>query len=243
MFTSRPYLVSQRFTTDTSNAYDDNAPDDGPFVKHLANEVSKVNLFESTRVEAHPKIKSFPFRGDNLAHFIIRPPSQVHGIGQPPPGRLHVSFQFTIRSGCSVQVVSTGAGSIDVFIVMNHAGYTPPPLPRRNDRPWPKSELEDLNSRAGDAYHWGEGISAVLQEVLGHGVIGIPIVEAILNRDIMSDEYDITGLRALNILDASHPVSVFADSIPVGQGVTTNNNQPYPVFGWLEAKFAPLSNA
>jgi hypothetical protein len=242
MFTSRPYLVSQRFTTDTSKAYDDNAPADGPFVPHIANEIRKVNEFSSLRIEAHPKIKSFPFRGDNLAHFIIRPPPQARTIVHPPLGRLHVSFQFTVRTGCSVQVISTSSGSVDVFIVMNHAGYTPPFLPKRNDRSWSKSELEDLNSRAGDAYRWGEGISAVIQGVLGTGVIGIAVVEAILNRDILSDQYDVTGVRSVNILDVSHPVSAFADSIPFGQGVITNNNQPYPIFGWLEAKLVPPVN-
>src|SRR5438105_13652716 len=31
LFTSRPYLVSQRFTTNTDAIYDDAQPDDGPF--------------------------------------------------------------------------------------------------------------------------------------------------------------------------------------------------------------------
>jgi hypothetical protein len=241
MFTSRPFLVSQRFTTDTSNAYDDNAPDDGPFVSHMGNEIFKVNTARSLRVEAHPKIKSFPFRGTNLMHFIIRPPPLTGGpIGRPLPSRLQVSFQFAVRSPCSVQVTSLAANTVDVFIVLNSAGYTPPPLPRRNDSFWSKDQLNELSSRVGGVYKDAEILSGVFQAIISPiAAITIPIVEAILNKDILTDLYDMTDIRAVNILDASHAVTAFADSVPAGQGVITNNNQPYPVFGWLEARLVP----
>jgi len=41
-------------------------------------------------------------------------------------------------------------------------------------------------------------------------------------------------LRNTNLLDASQAVTAFGDSIPAGQGVTVNDEQPFPVFGWLE---------
>jgi hypothetical protein len=43
LFTSRPYLVSQRFTTDTGKIYDDAASDDGPFSPHMIREVVKAH--------------------------------------------------------------------------------------------------------------------------------------------------------------------------------------------------------
>jgi len=237
MFTSRPYLVGQRFTTDPSNAYDDNAAD-GTFVPHMANEIAKVNTARSLRVEAHPKIKSHPFRGANVMHFIIRPPPEAHVEG-PPPSRLQVSFQFTVRSGCAVQVTSTAAGTIDVFIVMNGAGYTPPPLPKRNDSFWSREQLEALSSKVGGVYKTADILSAVFQAVIG-SAITIPLVEAILNRDVLTDLYDTDDIRAINILDASHAVTADAVNIPAGQGVVTDDDQPYPVFGWLEARRVPL---
>ena len=94
LFTSRPFLTSQRFTTDnditdTVKIYDDTIPDDGRFVRHLANELIKVNdtipvlgiPIESTMVEAHPKKKSHPFQGLQLVHLVVRPPTPGGHIG------------------------------------------------------------------------------------------------------------------------------------------------------------------
>jgi hypothetical protein len=252
LFTSRPYLVSQRFTTDVNNAYDDTAADDGPFVPHLISEVGKVNSTilgiptESVLVEAHPKIKSHPFSGAYLAHFVVRPPTLVqpgHGPGHgvlggvvAPTQRLVVSFQFTVRSGCAVQVIPGGPNSVDVLIAMSHAGYTSPPLPERHGRRWSKDELSKLNPDAGSAYTDGEWISAVTQALnpLAGSVIGSAVAVAILERGIETDEYDCDPIKNVNTLNASHAVGAPADNIPVGPGVVQDDTQPYPVFGWLE---------
>jgi hypothetical protein len=152
LFTSRPYLVSQRFVpgSDVDTIYNDNATNDGPFFDHLKTELEHVAL-GSQLIEAHPKIKSFPFRGANVAQFIIRPPPETQTGHGDRLKFLQVAFRFTIRSGCTVQVTSDGS-SINVFITLNHINYTPPPLPSRGEHTWSEDELSALNERAKAAY-------------------------------------------------------------------------------------------
>jgi hypothetical protein len=247
LFTSRPYLVSQRFTTDTDKIYVDTASDDGAFVEHMAKELAKANtVILSTQVEAHPKIKSKPFQGVYLAHVVVRPPPSSGGVGIGGAGtggvvqtdRLSVSFQFTVRSGCAVQVISRAADSVDVLIALNSAGYTSPDLPTRNERTWTRDDIAQLDPNAGDWYLKAEVWSAIVH-LLGLGAILTPVVGAILARGIKTDQYDTSKMTSVNILDASRAVTAFADNIPSGQGVVQNDNQPYPIYGWLELRYVP----
>jgi hypothetical protein len=104
LFTSRPYLVGQRFTLNTDQIYD-SAGDDGAVLEHFAKEYTKIHTGLSFQVSAHPKIKSHPFRGVHLLRIKVRPPALegpgIPGVMRP---RLAVSLQFTVRSGCAVQV-------------------------------------------------------------------------------------------------------------------------------------------
>ena len=76
LFMSRPFLPGQTYTIDVNSAYDDSAADDGPFLSHLVNELKKIIFFGSGRVETHPKIKSFPFKGCYSLQMIVRPPAK-----------------------------------------------------------------------------------------------------------------------------------------------------------------------
>src|SRR5439155_129487 len=84
--------------------------DEFELVTQTIQEVEKVivPIPLSTQVEMHSKIKSLPFRDALTARFIVRPPPGSRSTG--PRGRIEVltvHFQFTIRSGCSVQLQST----------------------------------------------------------------------------------------------------------------------------------------
>ena len=274
LFTSRPYLVGQHFTTNPDHAYDDADPaDDGTFVDHMVHEFKNVNdtflgiPTSSTFVEAHPKIKSTPYAGAFVAHLVVRAPtaqpaqgggvvhpthghpgqsgvSHVPGAGAgaaqaqklkvPPiedPLRPHlsVSFQFTVRTGCAVEVIQTEPDTAEVFITFGHAPFSPP-LPPRRERTWSKDELAAINSEATAAFLGVELISGLIQAIspLHGSVVGAAVVEEILSRGIKTDEYDTGPLRNINTLDASHVVATGTN------GVVTDDNQPYPVFGWLE---------
>lgn len=292
LFTSRPYLVGQHFTTDQNNAYSDVDPaDDGPFVDHMVNEYLKVNdtlpiiglptpWEGSSMVEAHPKIKSSPYHGAFLAHLVVRPPgatvapiaappaaaaaeAPAAGLAHVPPAvltrlaeagwapaapaeaaavrvnlpprpdsrQLQISYQFTVRTGCAVEITSTEPDTIDVFIAFGHG--VSPPLPPGNERTWSKDELAAIDSDATTAFLGVDLISGLIQ-ALKLNPIGIGVVEEILSRGIKTYEYDTGPLRSVNILDHNHAVGVTARQLPNTEGVITDNNQPYPVFGWLE---------
>ena len=239
VFTSRPYLPGQTYAVDTENVYDDSTDDDGAFYDHILKEVLKVNAHLSFLVEAHPKIKSHPFLGAHLAHFIIRPPDlgRFHNPVVAPP-TLGVSFHFTVRSGCAVQVISSAPDTIDVFIAMSHAGYIPPPLPNRQGRRVSREELSRLSDDAGNAYLAVDALSSAAQLLLPGGVLSSLIVALLLARGIETDQY--ASLPAVNVLDTRNAVmNAPASAIPSGLGVTQDDGQPFPVFGWLDVKPIP----
>lgn len=227
--TSRPFLVGQRFTTDTGTIYEDDQPDDGPFFPHMIREVVKANdtllgiPTASVQVEAHPKIKSYPFKGSYEMHLIVRPPAAAGGLGNlgggaVAQGQLAVAFQFTVRSGCTVQVkpMDGEAGAIDITIKLDQSTYIPPQLPTRNERTWSRDELGQLNPAAADAYisaeEWSAGIHALYPQ-LG-SVVGAGVSTLILERGIKTDEYDTRGMTATNLLDSSRAVGAPVNNIP-----------------------------
>jgi len=249
LFTSRPYLVGQRFTTNTDTIWDDSDPGDGPFFSHFVEEVKKVNdtllgiiPLGSTQVEAHPKIRSKPFQGAYTAHFVVRSPFVPVGAHHSvPPAHIVVSFQFTVRTGCGVQVTSSGPDSVDIIITMDSESYKPPTPLNRRERTWTRDELVELDPSANDGYLDALKLSAVIQATgftthsgIPGGALGFAEAFAVLGRGIKTDEYDIDEIRNVNLLDASRAVTASGDSIPPGQGVIVNDDQPFPVSGWLE---------
>jgi hypothetical protein len=63
-------------------------------------------------------------------------------------------------------------------------------------------------------------------------------IEYILQRGFKVDAYD--PIPEINVLDLSHTVfNTLPEDIPSGAGVVVDNTQPYPIFGWLDAKWIP----
>jgi len=247
LFTSRPFLVGHTYTVDTSQIYNDNAADDGTFYLHMIHEVAKVlglsctvpDIPCSTLVEAHVKVKSHPFEGVQLLHFIVRAPSSPKFVDVLPM-KLAVSFHFTVRSGCAVQVTSSAADTIDVYVVMNSAGYHPPPLPARSTHNYSKDELNNLDNGAGSQIFDVQGVSDAIATLTGTIVKGI-VVNEILGRGVQGDLYASLS-NAVDMLSRTNAVEgAISNSIPANQGVTTDDNQPYPVTGWLEVKWVQPS--
>src|SRR6185312_7183226 len=107
-----------------TNAYLDSVDDDEPFLSHLINELVKVITLRSRMVEAHPKIKSAPFEGSYRFAVKVRPPERPRGAY-----RLAVSFQFTVRDGCSVAVTAADDETVEVVVTLESGKYKPPKLP------------------------------------------------------------------------------------------------------------------
>jgi hypothetical protein len=243
LFTSRPYLVGETFTPDTSAIYDDDSGNDGTFITHMGHEVAKVNTTflgiptESTGVEAHPKIKTLPFRGVHLMHFLVRPPARpALPFGQAAEAQhLEVSYCFTVRSGCAVEVTSSAPDTIDVWVGMNSTGYKKFPLPHNQGITWSRDELAALNSSGGTAYLGAEALSAYYQVVnpLG-GLIAAGVVDYILSNGVLTDSYDPSN-DLVNLLSTQGAVNNAAATNIPQTGITHNDGQPFPVYGWLQA--------
>jgi len=233
LFTSRPYLASQIYSTDLNKLYDDTSGDDGTFFAHLVKEIAKVVGHSSLLVEAHPKVKDHPFRGAHLLRLVIRPPSPADPVLAQ---QLSVSFHFTVRAGCAVQVSSSAPDTINVFIALSDGGYHPPPLPARSGKRYSREELDALSSGAGTQILELEALAGAAALLTG-GPLSTGEVEVVLGRGIQTDIYASVG-GAGEILSANNAVrDVPAISIPTGKGVTINENQPFPVVGWLEVKW------
>jgi hypothetical protein len=231
LITSRPYLVGQTFANSPgiNDIYNDSSGDDGHFLEHILTEVAKAEENLSLQVEAHPKIKQFPFQGVHLFELIVK-------TTQAPPivvshGSLVVSFHFTIRSGCTVEVAPNDSSSVKVYIVLNSAGYTPPNLPTRNDIHY---SLSELNSSFGPS-----GFTEILEGTGGllNAVVD-PTGALTLSKGLVTDKYD--SLPAIDFRKATAvnaAINVPGSAIPPGKGITVDNTQPFPITGWIEVGY------
>jgi hypothetical protein len=237
LFMSRPFLSGQTYTVDVNNIYDDSAPDDGPFITHLVNELFKVITFRSVMVETHPKIKSFPFKGSYSLQIIVSPPAK------PPKGKyeLVVSFQFTMRNGCQVAVTKGAGNSVAVTVTLDSGKYTPPPLPIRRNCVYSADELNSLAKGIGTDLIVGETLAPLVAALVSLPLAFIvAYVDIILARGLKLDAYE--PIPEVNILDASQAVlNAPVSNIPSGQGMVVDNTQPYPVYGWLDVKWIPAN--
>jgi hypothetical protein len=241
LFTSRPYLTGQTFCdSPDDDPYVDGQNDDGSLIDHLKSEVVEVEAFASSAVEAHPKIKSKPFEGVHLLHFVVRPPPRPPGFLDHPLN-LQISFQFTVRSSCAVQVSSDGT-SVDVFVALNGTAYQPPPLPPKQKVKWTLEQLQAMTP--GDVVGAAEGAKWDWRFVVPHLLLdlGVGLLRAasIIQDGVWTSQYDLGQLLGTPLLDRSRAILDAAPTtIPPNKGIVRDDNQPYPVYGWLEAKWVP----
>ena len=124
-------------------------------------------------------------------------------------------------------------------IAFSDAEFVPPPLPDRKEREYGTRELETLAKFGGVGLLGADALATAVASIIG-GFIGLDrLVALILSRGIRTDEY--AALPEINILDSGRAVrDAPADNIPVGVGLVVDNQQPYPIFGWLEARWVPI---
>jgi len=235
LFMSRPYLPGQHYAVNPANAYLDSVDDDGPFLSHLVSEIAKVITLRSRMVEAHPKIKSAPFEGSYRFTLKVRPPAKPRGAY-----RLAVSFQFTVRNGCSVEVTAADNETVEVTVTLESGKYTPPNLPARRGCVYSKDELNALSSGTGTDILAIDIIAPLVGFIVGGGLFLAAYIEYILQRGFKIDAYD--PVPEVNVIDSSHAVfNTLPEDLSAGAGVVIDNAQPYPVFGWLDARWIPWS--
>jgi hypothetical protein len=239
--TSRPYLPKQVFTTDKASIYDDSGPDDGTMLEHLLREADKLTsgiiLPDSTTLEAHPKISSKPFSGTHVFRLTVRPPDTPavaghggHGVGLGGvlAETVEVSFQFTCRTGVGVEVLGN-VDHVDLLISLNSLNYTPPPLPTRQTEVWDKDRLNAEQSGSGAVITAEQFFS-----LFTANPAETASAEAALAHGIETDRYEVPDVNVFSRSQAVPFTSV--DQIPGDQGIVINDNQPYPVVGFLEIR-------
>jgi hypothetical protein len=209
---SRPYTVSQLFS-------------EGNFVDHLLAEIAKVEAILlgiplSTRVEAHPTVFTTPYEGRSYIKLLVQPPvkkptSRVTVTQQ----RLMVSFHFTHRAGVSVQVFDAGNDTVGIIIVLGD--LSPAQLPPKHDLTVQWSEL-------------GSDYPKYMEMLQIADILTLPgsIAAYFLNKGILTDIYDPPS--ASSPLDNQNVVTpVGIGPFPAGAGVSEDDNQPFPIYGWL----------
>jgi hypothetical protein len=235
LFLSRPFLVGNEFTQDVNTAYDDQAPSDGHFFAHLISELFRVINLQSRHVEAHPKIKSFPFQGNYQLPVVVRPPRPRATASE----QLTVSFAFRVRPGCHVQLLSGPGDEVEVVVAMNSDQYTPPRLPERRQCNYQPDRLDKLSQGAEVKIIALKAITIALAALkVPFGGLALALyTKFILDRGIITDRY--ARLPEQDVMDPAGAVlDTPASAVLPGQGITVDHDQPYPVIGWIQARWA-----
>jgi hypothetical protein len=213
---SRPYTVSEEF-------------DEGNFVAHLLAEVAKVQttiigIPFSTRVEAHPTVFRTPYDNRPFVKLLVQPPPRKEVSSKQ---RLMVSFHFTHRAGVAVRMFNAGNDTVGIIIVLGD--LNPAPLPHKNDSTISWDQLGSIYPFAIDTL-----------EIVD--ILRLNIASAfILNRGILTDLYDAPSASSpLDNQNVAAPVDI--DQLRAGAGLSEDDRQPFPIYGWLNVWWQPVTD-
>jgi hypothetical protein len=121
-----------------------------------------------------------------------------------------------------------------VLIALNSSGYQAPRLPPRQPDIWTKERLDTIDTASADLITYEQIASVLTLFTSPFGPISLANAEHALAHGIETDKYDVPDV---DVLDRSRTVPfVLANQIPGGQGVVIDDSQPYPVFGFIEAR-------
>jgi len=207
---TRPYLVSQEFG-------------DGALLEHLLIEVAKAEnplpILGSVLMRAHPRLMPMPFQGLNIVTFKLRPPRPRQDRGD----KLVVSFAFTRRDDSTAIQVLRGSDqdSVRVIMVLNEAGYVPPPEPPRRNKRLSLDDITEMEPTVGN----------ILRATVFAQLLLNPKGAVVLARGIETHTY--APLTAPNLPVPTH-VDV-NDLRPVNAVI--NARQPFPVAGTITVEW------
>jgi hypothetical protein len=237
LFMSRPFLCGQTYVEDADDAYNETVDTDGSLFDHLIGQIKDLFSADSSQIEVHPRIMPRPFQGCHHFEFTVRPPP----LADPSKFELAVSFRFTTRHGCRMRVTGTADNAISVAITLDSKGYVRPNLPARSEHSYFPDELDTLSPGAGWKTVLADAMASALSGVTTWWTgswIGAYVTFILFFRGIQTDEYE--KLDEIDILDAAGAVeNALADNIPAAQGIISNDAQPYPFYGWMEARWVP----
>ena len=206
----RPFLISQNFG-------------DGGLLEHLVKEIAKAEAHLSLLVEAHPRLLHTPFVGLNIVTFKVRPPTPRNDIRD----QLHVELKLARRSRSTAIQVLRGSDrdSIRVIIVLNEAGYDPPPEPPRVNKRYRHDDLQKLDKEASD----------IMDGVIFATALLNPTAAPVLARGIEGHKYSLQ-YAPLKTPTLGNTIRVRVDQLaPVD--IATNPSMAFPIAGEIKVEW------
>lgn len=223
---SRPYLVSQEFG-------------DGAIRQHLLNEIAKtipppfipfplsLLFVRSGHMEARPRVL-MPFAGNKYMSYVVRPRTKRRDARD----KLVASFAFTVRPGVRVWLFDESSDdAVRVLISMDGDQYVPAPLPTRRDWDLSIDDCDKLYPGLGDWIKTGLVGIQLLQAGSPDPAVGTTVA-AILDRGIRTTRYDPPRYASPVI------ATVNAEQLSGTSHFTVDQDQSFPVVGWLTVKWS-----
>ncbi len=188
-------------------------------------------------IELRPNVLSPPFVGTRSLPLTIRPPQPRPS----PSSRLYASYHFTVRSGVSVSVSSTGHEDEALLTIsMDSSQYQPaqPPAPYNVNVPWDGPQGLLAGMLPDDA----KGVQAFF------GIAGAldPVVGMVWGKGFDTDRYDLPPPGSPR--DGENVVMnarVTGDGIvgAASSGYAVDDSQPYPIYGWFTLHWSDYSHS
>lgn len=215
---ARSYLVSQHWP-------------EGSFRTHLVAELEKAaSVILSERLKAHPTVWRIPYAGRQELAFRLLAPTEAGPSDEP----LSVHYSFVARTGVTVQMMTAEPRGVDVRVTLDASTTKPSALPSRSER---SIDIDALLTEAGD------GKLVPLKDLIEILIAGIPIaglhLDWVLGRGVLTDSYTLPADWLPPIAPgfgvAPPMTTVDVASLGAGKtiGVTYNDQQPFPIYGWI----------
>jgi hypothetical protein len=211
--TTRPFLVSQEF-------------DHGGLFNHLLVQLGETaaNPLPTGHIDAHPRLMPMPFAGLQSVFFDIQPPSPRRRLRD----RLIVESTITRRSRSVALTVIQHPDRVDavrVNILLNEAGYVPPPDPARHDFTVSRDDLTEGDPTAA---------AALDATIFALAIAGLPQVAIVIAKGFPTHRYDHPRAQS-----AGHQNSTTRQPVTELPGIPTNldDSQPFPLFGTLKLEW------
>jgi hypothetical protein len=174
--------------------------------------------------DARARVLSPPFSGIQSVMFTVRPPTPRAS----PEDTLLLSYHFTVRTGVYVAAFQgKHPDEVDVLVIMNEAAYVPFPLARIPSHDVVIT-IDELIAAAGD------GAQAIKDKIHSFIIATNPWFEVILAKGIEMTRYDMPPPGSPKDTDnVVRDQRVSSEMHPPSQPYAVDDDQPYPIYGWL----------
>ena len=219
----RPFLVSQTFDSKNRGFYDYLIAEVG---KEAAKSFAPVPppgiLIAGDHLKADVGIEKLPFHGLQLMITFVRPPTK------PLPNEiLVVSYGFKVRSGVLVHLFNTNdsLGTVGISVLFNADAYKLPVLPTKQAWNIPLKAI-------GDHENLGPYLKSAQ---FGAFSLANPFMAGLLQKGVLASWYQLPALNDPSL------VTVRASALPQNTVVEVDDNQVFPIAGFVNLKWVSFT--